>query len=256
MLLSGFNVYHHHHTLIGVIAFGLIGDIVGASVAYAIGYYGSDWLEQHGGKIHMGPHRLELAHRWFERFWRTIARRLALRAAGPGDLPVRRRRVADAIRQVPAAGGARLDPLDRRPGGRSGRRPAATGTTGGTASTTSTTRSSRWRSSRSGTSSSDGAGAAAAARPAGCHPEPALPLSEALALGALHGPAELLPISSSGHIALIPWLAALALLRARRGAAQVVRGGTPCGHRGGAADHPAHRGLRGGRGPHPPSRGR
>ena len=68
MLLSGFNVYHHHHTLVGVIAFGLIGDIVGASVAYAIGYYGSDWLEQHGGKIHMGPHRLALAHRWFERY--------------------------------------------------------------------------------------------------------------------------------------------------------------------------------------------
>jgi undecaprenyl-diphosphatase len=32
-------------------------------------------------------------------------------------------------------------------------------------------------------------------------------LSRALTLGALHGPAELLPISSSGHIALIPWLA-------------------------------------------------
>jgi undecaprenyl-diphosphatase len=32
------------------------------------------------------------------------------------------------------------------------------------------------------------------------------PVVEALALGALHGPAELLPISSSGHIALIPWL--------------------------------------------------
>jgi undecaprenyl-diphosphatase len=31
-------------------------------------------------------------------------------------------------------------------------------------------------------------------------------LRRALALGALHGPAELLPISSSGHIALIPWL--------------------------------------------------
>jgi undecaprenyl-diphosphatase len=31
-------------------------------------------------------------------------------------------------------------------------------------------------------------------------------LTRALALGALHGPAELLPISSSGHIALIPWL--------------------------------------------------
>jgi undecaprenyl-diphosphatase len=29
---------------------------------------------------------------------------------------------------------------------------------------------------------------------------------EAVALGLLHGPAELLPISSSGHVALVPWL--------------------------------------------------
>ena len=34
-----------------------------------------------------------------------------------------------------------------------------------------------------------------------------LPLWQAFALGALHGPAELLPISSSGHIAVVPWLA-------------------------------------------------
>jgi len=33
-----------------------------------------------------------------------------------------------------------------------------------------------------------------------------LPLGHALALGALHGPAELLPISSSGHVAVVPWL--------------------------------------------------
>jgi undecaprenyl-diphosphatase len=33
-----------------------------------------------------------------------------------------------------------------------------------------------------------------------------LSLGQATALGALHGPAELLPISSSGHVALIPWL--------------------------------------------------
>jgi undecaprenyl-diphosphatase len=37
-------------------------------------------------------------------------------------------------------------------------------------------------------------------------PTTRLPVGQALALGALHGPAELLPISSSGHIALIPWL--------------------------------------------------
>lgn len=33
-----------------------------------------------------------------------------------------------------------------------------------------------------------------------------LRLSDALILGALHGPAELLPISSSGHVTIIPWL--------------------------------------------------
>jgi undecaprenyl-diphosphatase len=33
-----------------------------------------------------------------------------------------------------------------------------------------------------------------------------LALGQALMLGAMHGPAELLPISSSGHVALVPWL--------------------------------------------------
>jgi undecaprenyl-diphosphatase len=33
-----------------------------------------------------------------------------------------------------------------------------------------------------------------------------LSVLQALTLGALHGPAELLPISSSGHVAVIPWL--------------------------------------------------
>jgi len=40
----------------------------------------------------------------------------------------------------------------------------------------------------------------------GVQPPLDLPLREALALGVLHGPAELLPISSSGHVALVPWL--------------------------------------------------
>ena len=35
----------------------------------------------------------------------------------------------------------------------------------------------------------------------------ALPLRHALILGAMHGPAELLPVSSSGHTTLVPWLA-------------------------------------------------
>jgi len=39
-----------------------------------------------------------------------------------------------------------------------------------------------------------------------CPRSAGLPIWRAVALGALHGPAELLPISSSGHVALIPWL--------------------------------------------------
>jgi undecaprenyl-diphosphatase len=41
-------------------------------------------------------------------------------------------------------------------------------------------------------------------RPSGS--EGRLPIGQAVALGVLHGPAELLPISSSGHVALVPWL--------------------------------------------------
>ncbi|MDQ3677030.1 MAG: undecaprenyl-diphosphate phosphatase, partial [Actinomycetota bacterium] len=37
-------------------------------------------------------------------------------------------------------------------------------------------------------------------------PDAALPIRDALALGLLHGPAELLPVSSSGHVAVVPWL--------------------------------------------------
>src|SRR5215218_7266663 len=37
-------------------------------------------------------------------------------------------------------------------------------------------------------------------------PAAGLKLSHALALGALHGPAELLPVSSSAHTTLVPWL--------------------------------------------------
>ena len=36
--------------------------------------------------------------------------------------------------------------------------------------------------------------------------QPRLSVAQALALGALHGPAELLPVSSSGHVTAIPWL--------------------------------------------------
>jgi membrane protein DedA with SNARE-associated domain len=99
MLFAGVNVYQHHLTLFGIIAFGLIGDLVGASIAYAIGYYGSDVLERHGNKIHMGPDRLAIAHRWFERYGAPVVvvsrcvpliRAVFPYAAGVSRMPYRR----------------------------------------------------------------------------------------------------------------------------------------------------------------------
>jgi len=69
MLFAGFNVFQGHLTLLGIIVFGLLGDVIGASIAYAIGYFGRrELFERQGAKLHMGPQRLERAERWFARY--------------------------------------------------------------------------------------------------------------------------------------------------------------------------------------------
>jgi membrane protein DedA with SNARE-associated domain len=69
MLFGGFNVSEGHLTLLGIIVFGVLGDMIGASIAYAIGYYGRrELVERHGNKLHISTQRLDRAHRWFERF--------------------------------------------------------------------------------------------------------------------------------------------------------------------------------------------
>jgi membrane protein DedA with SNARE-associated domain len=69
MLFAGFNVYQGHLTLVGIIIFGVLGDVIGASIAYWIGYLGRrELFERHGSKVHISARRLDLAHRWFERY--------------------------------------------------------------------------------------------------------------------------------------------------------------------------------------------
>jgi membrane protein DedA with SNARE-associated domain len=69
MLFAGFDVYQGHQTLVGIIIAGVVGDVLGASIAYAIGYWGRrELLERHGAKIHMSAERLERPTRWFDRF--------------------------------------------------------------------------------------------------------------------------------------------------------------------------------------------
>ena len=69
MLFAGFNVSEGHLSLFGIIVFGVFGDMLGASIAYAIGYWGrEEVVERHGNKLHVSKHRLDRAHRWFERY--------------------------------------------------------------------------------------------------------------------------------------------------------------------------------------------
>jgi membrane protein DedA with SNARE-associated domain len=69
MLFAGFNVYEGKLSLLGIIVAGVIGDTIGAAVAYWIGRWGGRELVEHrGSRLHVKPERLDRAHRWFERY--------------------------------------------------------------------------------------------------------------------------------------------------------------------------------------------
>jgi membrane protein DedA with SNARE-associated domain len=67
MLFAGFNVSEGDMTLFGVVAAGVIGNLIGSWIAYAAGYYGRlELLEKHKW-IHVNPKHLASADRWFEK---------------------------------------------------------------------------------------------------------------------------------------------------------------------------------------------
>jgi membrane protein DedA with SNARE-associated domain len=69
MLFAGFTVFQGHHTLLGITAAGVLGNLVGSWVAYGVGYAGRiELVERHGAKLHIKPSQLERADRWFERY--------------------------------------------------------------------------------------------------------------------------------------------------------------------------------------------
>ncbi|MGO9751728.1 MAG: DedA family protein [Solirubrobacteraceae bacterium] len=69
MLFAGFNVYQGSFSLVGIIAFGVAGDLLGASIAYAIAYFGlHEALARPGSPLHISERKLETAHAWFDRY--------------------------------------------------------------------------------------------------------------------------------------------------------------------------------------------
>ena|SRR5437588_7854686 len=69
MIFAGVNVSHGHYPLWAAVAVGVVANVVGSWIAYAVGYYGRiELVEKHGGKIHVKRTDIERAERWFERW--------------------------------------------------------------------------------------------------------------------------------------------------------------------------------------------
>jgi membrane protein DedA with SNARE-associated domain len=68
MLFAGFKVDDGDLTLVGVVAAGVLGNLVGSWIAYAVGYYGRIELLDRNRLIHINRKHLAQADRWFERY--------------------------------------------------------------------------------------------------------------------------------------------------------------------------------------------
>jgi membrane protein DedA with SNARE-associated domain len=69
MLFAGFNVSRGEYSLFAATATGVLANLVGSWLAYAVGYYGRvDLLEKHGHKLHIKPSHLRWADNWFARY--------------------------------------------------------------------------------------------------------------------------------------------------------------------------------------------
>ena len=207
MLFTGFNVSEGEYSLFAAVAVGSVANLVGSWIAYAVGYYGRiDILEKHGSKLHIKKSHLEWADRWFERhgdatvfFTRMlpIIRTFISLPAGVARMPFWRftRVHPGRLRAVGVHAHVHRQEGRRQLGGLEGLA-ALRGLRGRGAIVVGVAylllRRRR---------------AARRSRGPSCVAErAALPLRHALILGAVQGPTELLPISSSSHLALVPRL--------------------------------------------------
>lgn len=68
MLFAGFSVSKGELTLFEIIAAGVLGNLVGSWIAYAVGYYGRLDLLEKNKLIHLNPKHLRWADEWFAKY--------------------------------------------------------------------------------------------------------------------------------------------------------------------------------------------
>jgi membrane protein DedA with SNARE-associated domain len=111
MLFAGFDVYNGTLPLAGVIALGLVGDLLGAGIAYAIGYYAREEIQGRRGRaLHVSGRRVQRAQGWFERYGTPVlllsrvmpvVRSAFPYAAGVAEVPFARFAVLTTIGSIP-----------------------------------------------------------------------------------------------------------------------------------------------------------
>jgi membrane protein DedA with SNARE-associated domain len=110
MLFAGFAASKGELTLFGIVAAGVLGNLVGSLVGYAIGYYGrTDVLERHR-LFHVSPERLRQAEGWFQRYGDAtvffsrmlpIVRTFVSVPAGVAKMPVGRFALLTTLGSIP-----------------------------------------------------------------------------------------------------------------------------------------------------------
>jgi membrane protein DedA with SNARE-associated domain len=68
MLFAGFSASKGELTLFGIVAAGVLGNLVGSWIAYAVGYYGRIDLLEKNRLIHVNPKHLKWADDWFAKY--------------------------------------------------------------------------------------------------------------------------------------------------------------------------------------------
>jgi membrane protein DedA with SNARE-associated domain len=68
MLFAGFSVSEGDLTLFGVVAAGVLGNLAGSWIAYAVGYFARLDLLERNRLIHISPKHLKWADDWFKRY--------------------------------------------------------------------------------------------------------------------------------------------------------------------------------------------
>ena len=110
MLFAGFAVSKGELTLFGIVAAGVLGNLVGSWAGYAIGYYGrTDLLERHK-VFHVNPEWLKKTEGWFERYGDAavffsrmlpIVRTFVSLPAGVARMPIMRFSVLTVLGSIP-----------------------------------------------------------------------------------------------------------------------------------------------------------